>query len=78
MNELSAIINYIEEHLEDNIDMKKIEQLARVSEYNFQKIFSENFQKFSHIRHDVGSESGFQKYRCEALFHFFCQFSSDK
>ena len=40
MNELSAIINYIEEHLEDNIDMKKIEQLARVSEYNFQKIFS--------------------------------------
>ena len=40
MNEFSAIINYIEEHLEDNIDMKKIEQLARVSEYNFQKIFS--------------------------------------
>ncbi|MGF2053730.1 AraC family transcriptional regulator [Vagococcus fluvialis] len=40
MNEFAAIINYIEEHLEDNIDMKKIEQLAKVSEYNFQKIFS--------------------------------------
>ncbi|MFW3588431.1 AraC family transcriptional regulator [Vagococcus fluvialis] len=40
MNELAAVINYIEEHLEDNIDMKKIEQLAKVSEYNFQKIFS--------------------------------------
>ena len=40
MNEFAAVINYIEEHLEDNIDMKKIEQLAKVSEYNFQKIFS--------------------------------------
>ncbi|MGL5684193.1 MAG: AraC family transcriptional regulator [Vagococcus fluvialis] len=40
MNEFAAVINYIEEHLEENIDMKKIEQLAKVSEYNFQKIFS--------------------------------------
>ena len=40
MNEFAAVINYIEEHLEDNIDMKKIEQLAKVSEYNFKKIFS--------------------------------------
>lgn len=40
MNEFVAVISYIEEHLDDTIDMKKIEQLSHLSEYNFQKIFS--------------------------------------
>ena len=40
MNELAAVINYIEEHLTDDINMKDIERLAQLSEYNFQKIFS--------------------------------------
>ncbi len=40
MKEFAAVINYIEEHLEEEINMKKIAQLSQLSEYNFQKIFS--------------------------------------
>lgn len=40
MNEFAAVLDYIEHHLDTDIDMKKIEQLACMSEYNFQKIFS--------------------------------------
>lgn len=40
MNEFAAVIQYIEEHLTEEIEMKQIERLAQMSEYNFQKIFS--------------------------------------
>ena len=40
MNELAAVINYIEDHLTENINMKDIEKLTQLSEYNIQKIFS--------------------------------------
>lgn len=40
MNELAAVINYIESHLTEEIKMKELEQLAQLSEYNLQKIFS--------------------------------------
>lgn len=40
LNEFAAVIQYIEDHLDKEIEMKKIEQLSQMSEYNFQKIFS--------------------------------------
>lgn len=40
MNEFAKVINYIEDHLTDTIDMKEIERLSQMSEFNFQKIFS--------------------------------------
>ncbi|MGX7023918.1 AraC family transcriptional regulator [Vagococcus hydrophili] len=40
MNEFAAVLEYIEEHLSSEINMKDIERLAQMSEYNFQKIFS--------------------------------------
>lgn len=40
MKELAIIIDYIEEHLSDTIDMRHIETLANMSIFNFQKVFS--------------------------------------
>ncbi|HCM89565.1 MULTISPECIES: AraC family transcriptional regulator [Vagococcus] len=40
MNEIAAVLEYIENHLTTEIVMKDIEQLAQMSEYNFQKVFS--------------------------------------
>ena len=38
--ELNKIIEYIENHLEEKIDYKKISKMIGVNEYTFQKIFS--------------------------------------
>lgn len=40
LEEFNLVLDYIEDNLTGEIDMKKISQLSKLSTYNFQKIFS--------------------------------------
>ncbi len=39
LKELNQVIDYIEEHLTDDLSLEKISQFAGVSDYHFRKIF---------------------------------------
>ncbi|MPN39760.1 hypothetical protein SDC9_187289 [bioreactor metagenome] len=39
LNELNHVIEYIEEHLTDDLSLEIISEYAGVSDYNFKKIF---------------------------------------
>ena len=62
--ELNKIIEYIEEHLEEKIDYKKLAQMIGVNEYTFQKIFSVicNISVVEYIRNRRLSNAGQELY----------------
>ena len=39
LKELNQVIDYIEEHLTENLTLEKISEYAGVSDYHFRKIF---------------------------------------
>ena len=40
IEQLNSAINYIEEHLEDGIDLEKVAEIACCSSFHFQRMFS--------------------------------------
>ena len=62
--ELNKIIEYIENHLEEKIDYKKISKMIGVNEYTFQKIFSVicNISISEYIRNRRLSNAGQELY----------------
>lgn len=63
-SELNKIIEYIEEHLEENIEPKKISKMIGMSEYTFQRIFGiiANVSLSEYIRNRRLSNAGQEIY----------------